>query len=597
MSFCSKCGSELKNGTVYCGTCGKYIGERMDKVSPVITMDTYCSTCGQKMNGPFCSKCGQSSIHMSVRKGILNTDTIKSNLGQVTQNIKLPKKEQILNKETYQAKWEDLKKKYDWKKLLTHSLIFVFVVNLLGILLGAAIEGLLASGLKNQDLTAVQIRGVKEFLQLKGNVLGMLYGMALRLKISVKAAYIVGASSAFKIALPWIFLLFLLLFVGIGNAVSKMVTKEKRSIPVIVVDSIVNGVIVTIILCILLHKQNATDNVLLSEYTNYYSGADISISHSGIGIVSFFYVFVVTLLTQMILPGIEFVNEKIQNVYKLTKHIFNVLLVVALVGGLGLCIGLLKCDLNGNAILTLPLAIGAGVGAFASIITSGGFSLASVQLQGELTVVKLGVFQLKLQHNGSTGVSSPFAIMQILLFLLFFAFLVITAIKYWKEHEATIQRAIAEVAGISALLSLIVVFLCKLCSLGMSTENGIIAITGDTAVYLGNCVGFSFFVKRFLYFFVIFIGAYFLNTYCAKVTDKVVGFKATSITGLTIALSCVVILIRSCTFSANSFEKTVEDLNEMDYSEVRSVLNIGDEIEEYFDLFRDLFEVSEYGYY
>lgn len=597
MSFCSKCGSEIKKGSFYCGTCGNFAGERIEKVSPVITTDAFCNSCGQKINHQYCSKCGQPAVHMNIRKGIMSTDSIKSNIGQVAQNIKIPKKEEILNKEAYQAKFEEFKKRYDWKKLLTNSVVFVVVLNLFGILLGVLAEAFISSGLKDENLTMTEIRGIKDFLQLKGNLLGMLYGMALRLNLSVKASYLVGVNTSFRIALPWILLLFLLLFVIIANGVSKAVVKEEKSMPAIVVNSLVNGVFVTLLLCVLLHKQNVTDNVMLRRYADYYSGAKITIKHSGIGISSFFYVSIVTFLAQMILPSVKFMNEKAQNAFKMTKKIFNVLLVISLVGGVGLMIGLAKCNWTGGSILTYPILIGAGVGAFMTMITSGGFSLASVAFQGELSEVKLGLFQLKLHSNGSIGVYSPFAIMQILLLVIFFLFLVLTAMKYWKEHKSTTMNAIIEGISMSAFLSLLVTFVSKLCSLGGATENGVLSISGNVAVYVGNSVGFGFFIKRFLYFAIVLIGAYFLVVYCEKACEKVLAIKISNLAGLTIALSCAVILIRSVTFSANSFEKTVEDINKLDYSQVGGVLNIGNEIENYFDTFSELFEFDDGFYY
>ena len=118
-------------------------------------------------------------------------------------------------------------------------------------------------------------------------------------------------------------LLLLLLFVIIANGVSKAVAKEEKGIPAIVVNSLVNGVFVTLLLCVLLHKQNVTDNVMLRQWADYYSDAKISIKHPGIGISSFFYVSIVTFLAQMILPSVKFVNEKVNNRLLNIVNVYN----------------------------------------------------------------------------------------------------------------------------------------------------------------------------------------------------------------------------------------------------------------------------------
>ena len=125
----------------------------------------------------------------------------------------------------------------------------------------------------------------------------------------------------------------------------------------------------------------------------------------------------------------------------------------------------------------------------------------------------------------------------------------------------------------------------------------VLSISGDVAVYVGNSIGFGFFFKRFLYFAIVLIGTYFLVVYCEKACEKVLAIKASSLTGLAIALSCAVILIRSFTFSSNSFDKTIDDLSNVDYSQVRGVMNIENEIENYLETIGELFDFSEGFYY
>ena len=590
MSFCNECGNELNQGVFYCSKCGGFVGEKSTKIEPVIGKDEFCNHCGTKVNYNYCKKCGQPSVHMSIKRSMTPTESIKTNLSQVAQTIKLPKKDDLLNQQMYQEKLVQMKEKMDWRKLFLNGAIFAVVVNFLGILLGVVVELIMKSALKDAGFTATQVKGVRHLLQIKGNVLSLLYGMKTQVKISAKGGELFGNNMNISLVFPWVMLLILILFICIAEVVRRNVTKEKKTVGIVAVNSLINGVLVTFLMLIFLHKQNVTNNVLLNQLTYYYDDIKLYISHGGIGLQSICYVFLVCFALQMILPGFTFQNEILQRGRNTVKALFRVLLVISLVGGISFAFYLVKNVSEGSGVLVLQM-IEVGVGAFLSILTSGGLSLMSGKFGDTSMAVKLGVFQLKIQGDGEIGVHNPFAFMQLILVTIFFILLVMVAIGYWRENEAKTKAAVLQAGGISAMLSILIALLSRLCTMWISTKSGILSLEENSELYFGNTGSLGIFIRTFLYVFVVFLISYLIQKYQPKLFLKIPVVKTSALATVSVVIASVVILLRCFTFSEESFEKTAEDLQNIDYTELSSVIGVEDEIEDFFESFEDLYDL------
>jgi len=558
MGFCVICGNELNSQASYCGRCGRYTKELSGKRLPVLMRESYCGRCGAKIKQQYCSECGTAAIHIDWKEEKRQEKPVEAGMeradGRDTDKI---------------AIWfRKLCCKTLWKKLLEGGALFAVILNVLSMFAGMVVEAVMKSEMAGQGIDADTIQDSIRYLRLKGNLLRVLYGMNMDLRIRME---VIHANVQIKLMYPWFLIGFLVIFIGVAQWMRRRIMKVETSVPVMLMNSAMNGLITTILLNMLLWNHKAPQGMINARAIFGRSGV-VTMGHGGIGLYSIVYVAIVSFAIQLLLPKIKTQTIEGKNVIGTMKELFGVLWTASFIGGIGVILVMKQCyDIRDFKTLLIGLFL--GIGGFISVVTTGGLTIFQVVSKEAEYSFKLGWFHMTFEDGIRTlQFDNPLNLMQIILMLLTFWMLVQTAGRYFKERRISWKQAVKEVTALSGGLALLTTCAAKTFVFVFSETGPRLGIHSPGmhfrgVVSFGNSSIMEFWLVQFVYFTLVFLGVYFIQWHMKGLYHKITVLSAKTVKVIVIIGTILVIGIRGVTFSQQDIQPFEREQDNMDMEE------------------------------
>lgn len=560
MKYCASCGKELTIASRYCGNCGEATKDFLNlKTQEIHTQ--FCGQCGAPTNYNYCSNCGSvcnitkipdtgAKASTPRSNAVASNKKQKSGVTQTLSNqpgISMDAVKQALGCASVKPARLFLNAGIFTAFLTVLMLVLTFVGNAL--MQNAVITACRSYLTGHADQYTV-LHSIEEALDFKSVIWSMFHGFSLNASVASGSDQM-----AWTIGLPFLLFPITMLLIWLSDTIRKAITGEKRTVLLSVTQAFCYGVVGAIISAIFRYRilLTETNNEWLWNQSNsffdLYSEHSLTMQLSGSVMGVFFSIFLLTLFTLLLLPGLELVYEQAQKVRKVALRVATTLAIFALITGIALYLPATKDFLPGT-ILLLPSMIGAGLSAaycgnFHFISMSQKFanaadirsSFGKLQFQADMS-------DLPRRWNGSA--SSPFTALHIVLWVALLLVLFFLLWKLWSNVSMSIVPALLSAAAISFTASGTVTLIKMLCQFTVEYKKD--STLMQLLIGNGNYVS-SFFAFAIL-LFVINVAAYFL---CPMVQQPLNGMLHLH-EAIVIAVICVITFFSGylCTSSVHT---------------------------------------------